>query len=83
VLTKETEHVRTATEGSRNHALFVAACCLGEFIAGGSLTEHDAAGVLLDAAARHITARAFTEAEAWATIRSGFRTGARKPRTAA
>lgn len=83
VLAKESEHVRTATEGGRNHALFVAACCLGEFVAGGSLTEPEAAAVLLDAAAGHITNRAFTEAEAHATIRSGFRTGARKPRTAA
>jgi hypothetical protein len=83
VLTKEAEHVREATEGSRNHGLFAAACCLGELIAGGSLTEAEAAGVLLDACAGHIGNGAFTEAEAWQTIRSGFRRGAAKPRTAA
>ncbi|MFI2366606.1 bifunctional DNA primase/polymerase [Promicromonospora sp. NPDC019610] len=83
VLTKEAEHVREATEGGRNHALFAAACCLGELIAGGSLTEPEAAGALLDACAGHIAAGAFTEAEAFATVRSGFRRGAAKPRTAA
>ncbi|MEU4364377.1 bifunctional DNA primase/polymerase [Promicromonospora sp. NPDC023987] len=83
VLTKEAQHVREATEGSRNHGLFAAACCLGELIAGGSLTEPDASGVLLDACAGHIANGAFTEAEAWQTIRSGFRRGAAKPRTAA
>lgn len=83
VLTKEAQHVREATEGGRNHGLFAAACCLGELIAGGSLTESDAAGTLLNACAGHIAAGAFTEAEAWQTIRSGFRRGATKPRTAA
>lgn len=83
VLTKEAEHVREAAEGGRNHGLFAAACCLGELIAGGSLTEGEASGVLLDACAGHIANGAFTEAEAWQTIRSGFRRGAAKPRTAA
>nr|BFF20081.1 hypothetical protein GCM10025730_36020 [Promicromonospora thailandica] len=83
VLAKEAQHVREATEGGRNHGLFAAACCLGELIAGGSLTESEAAGVLLDACAGHIANGAFTEAEAWQTIRSGFRRGAAKPRTAA
>lgn len=83
VLASEAQHVREATEGGRNHALFIAACCLGELVAGGSLTEHEAAGVLLDACAGHIANGAFTEAEAWQTIRSGFRRGAAKPRTAA
>lgn len=83
VIEGEQQHVRSAAEGGRNHALFVAACCLGELIAGGSLTEAEAAGALLDACAGHIANRAFTEAEAWQTIRSGFRRGAAKPRTAA
>jgi Bifunctional DNA primase/polymerase, N-terminal len=83
VLTNEAEHVRTAAEGRRNHSLFAAACCLGELVAGSSLTEAEASGVLLDACADHIAAGAFTEAEAWQTIRSGFRRGAAKPRTAA
>ncbi|MGW2092074.1 bifunctional DNA primase/polymerase [Promicromonospora sukumoe] len=83
VLTKEAQHVQEAAEGGRNSALFAAACCLGELIAGGSLTEPEAAGVLLDASAGHIANGAFTEAEAWATVRSGFRRGAAKPRTAA
>jgi hypothetical protein len=83
VLTKEAQHVREATRGGRNHGLFAAACCLGELIAGGSLTEPEAAGTLLDACAGHIADGAFTEAEAWQTIRSGFRRGAAKPRTAA
>ncbi|WP_129787733.1 bifunctional DNA primase/polymerase [Promicromonospora panici] len=83
VLTKEAAHVSEATEGGRNHALFAAACCLGELIAGGSLTDSDATATLLDACAGHIANGAFTEAEAWATVRSGFRRGASKPRTAA
>jgi hypothetical protein len=83
VIEGEQNHVRNATEGGRNHALFVAAACLGELIAGGSLTEPEAAGALLDACAGHIAAGAFTETEAWATVRSGFRRGATKPRTAA
>ncbi|WP_129782908.1 bifunctional DNA primase/polymerase [Promicromonospora panici] len=83
VLTSEARHVSEAAEGGRNHALFAAACCLGELIAGGSLTEADATGTLLDACAGHIAAGAFTEAEAFATVRSGFRRGAAKPRTAA
>jgi hypothetical protein len=90
VLAKEAEHVREAGEGGRNHALFIAARCLGELIAGGSLTEAEAAGVLLDACTVHYGKPAndpkrppFTEAEAYKTIRSGFRLGAAKPRTAA
>ncbi|GAA2241499.1 bifunctional DNA primase/polymerase [Promicromonospora sukumoe] len=90
VLAKEAEHVREAPEGGRNHALFLAARCLGEFVAGGSLSEGEAAGVLLDACTAHYGKPAndpkrppFTEAEAYKTIRSGIRRGATKPRTAA
>ncbi|MCF4122186.1 bifunctional DNA primase/polymerase [Antribacter sp. KLBMP9083] len=77
----ETARVREATEGTRNHSLFIAAVALGQLVGGGALTEHTATNALLDAAAGHVTARAFTDAEALATVRSGLRRGARTPRT--
>ncbi|WP_166845099.1 bifunctional DNA primase/polymerase [Isoptericola sp. BMS4] len=79
----ETTKVRAAQPGHRNHTLFVAAVALGQLVAGGTLREDFATGALLDAAAGHITAGAFTDHEAAATIRSGFRAGARTPRRAA
>ncbi|WP_125775353.1 bifunctional DNA primase/polymerase [Antribacter gilvus] len=77
----ETTRVRQATEGTRNHALFIAAVALGQLVAGGALTETTATALLLDAAAGHVAARAFTDAEALATVRSGMRRGANNPRT--
>jgi hypothetical protein len=79
----ETAKVRLALPGSRNHTLFCAAVALGQLVAGGQLDERAAGSALTDATAVHITNRAFTPSEAEATIRSGLRTGARNPRTAA
>jgi len=77
----ETRKVTEANPGSRNHALFCAAVALGQLVAGGALPEVDAHAALLDAAAGHVAAGGFSAAEAEATIRSGFTTGARNPRT--
>jgi hypothetical protein len=73
----ELARVAAATRGSRNHTLYIAAIALGQLAAGGALNakyvtaelEHAAAGVGLG------------QAEAVATIRSGLRAGARRPRT--
>ena len=70
----------TATPGSRNHALFVAALALGQLVGSDSLDEADAVRVLLDAAAGHVGAGAFTTAEATATVRSGLDRGRTEPR---
>ena len=79
----EMTKVATALPGTRNHTLFCAAVALGQLVAGGQLHEHLAREALLQAAASHLAAGAYTASEADATIRSGFTTGARNPRTAA
>jgi len=77
----ECRKVTDAHPGGRNHALFCAAVALGQLVAGGALPEDTARAALLGAAAGHVAAGGFTAAEAEATIRSGFTTGARNPRT--
>lgn len=76
----ETAKVAAATPGRRNHAQFCASVALGQLVAGGALDQTDTIAVLVDAAAGHVAAGAFTDAEALATIRSGLATGARTPR---
>jgi hypothetical protein len=79
----ETHRVISATEGKRNHALYVAATALGQLVAGGALTDADVRAVLSDAAAGQIAAGAYTAREADKTISSGLRAGAKRPRQVA
>lgn len=79
----ETERVRAASEGERNHVLYTAAVALGQLVAGGSLTEPDVRAVLTDAAAAQVAAGAYTAWEADKTISSGLRAGAKRPRQVA
>ncbi|MDH6126893.1 bifunctional DNA primase/polymerase [Kitasatospora sp. GP82] len=69
----------TGAADHHNDALYLSAVALGQFVAGGELTEAEVTGWLLDAAARvdHAPAKAVR------TIASGLRAGARRPRTVA
>jgi bifunctional DNA primase/polymerase-like protein len=80
-LAAEVARVRHAPEGRRNHLLFVASIALGQLVGGSQLDEHTARDRLREACAGHITAGAFTAAEAEATITSGLTRGAAEPRT--
>lgn len=82
-LRAEAGRVRTAPAGQRNHALYLAAVALGQLVAGGAITQTQVRSVLEDAAAAHIIAGAYTEAEREATITSGLTAGAKRPRTVA
>jgi hypothetical protein len=68
-----------------NHALYIAACALGQLAAGGAITESDVRSVLMDAFAAHIAAEPHhhNEREAHTTISSGLKAGAKRPRTVA
>lgn len=77
----ERTKIADAMPGQRNHVLFCAAVALGQLVAGGALDEEDAFHALAEAAWGHVEAGAFSPTEAEATIRSGFATGARNPRT--
>ena len=66
-----------AHEGGRNAALFMAAQTLGQLVAGGELAEDTVITALADGGAR----LGLHEREITATIRSGLRAGARRPRT--
>jgi hypothetical protein len=72
----ETAAVAAAPEGTRNHTLFDAAASLGRLVAGGTLPAELVAAQLEHAAA----AAGLQPAETAATIRSGLRKGARRPR---
>ncbi|MEU4291058.1 bifunctional DNA primase/polymerase [Kribbella sp. NPDC026596] len=79
----ETERVRTAGEGERNHVLYTASVALGQLVAGGSLSESDVRAALTHAASAQIAAGAYTAWEADKTITSGLRSGAKRPRQVA
>lgn len=79
-ITAETGRVHGAASGERNLSLYVASVALGQLVAGGSLPDHHARGVLLDAAARHIAIGAYSHLQAEKTITSGMRAGVRRPR---
>jgi hypothetical protein len=81
-LSQESERVRAAAEGGRNHALNKAAFHLGQLIAAGVLPEDLACAELHDAARVHfgVGDPPFTVADAQATIRSAIAAGKRKPR---
>jgi Bifunctional DNA primase/polymerase, N-terminal len=72
----EVAHVAAATEGVRNRTLFAAAAVLGQLVAGAGLPAELVTAELEQAAA----GIGLTPAEAAATIRSGLRAGARRPR---
>jgi hypothetical protein len=78
ILQREAQRVRTATPGSRNGALNIAAFLLGKLAASGKITERDAWGLLQTAAHRHIGFHGFTESEMNRTIRSGLAAGIRE-----
>lgn len=80
-ISAETRRVADAQPGQRNHALFCAAVALGQLVAGGALPEPYVRHVLTGAAGNHIRDRAYTARTADATITSGLRAGARRPRT--
>ena len=82
-INREIERVTSAHEGGRNAALYTAAIALGQLAAGGALAATQVEGLLEQAAAGHIAARAYTPAEARNTIASGLRAGAKRPRTLA
>ncbi len=75
-LATETERVRTATEGTRNHTLNRAAFALGQLVAAGYLDPDDVVATLTDAA----LAAGLTIAETRATIASGLHAGTARPR---
>ncbi|HZA76175.1 MAG TPA: bifunctional DNA primase/polymerase [Acidimicrobiales bacterium] len=75
-LAAETQSVKTATEGTRNHTLNRAAFALGQLVAAGYLDTDDVAATLTDAA----LAAGLTTAETRATIASGLRAGIARPR---
>lgn len=82
-LRAEAARVRDAATGQRNHALYIAAQALGQLVAAGSLTADHVRHVLTAAAAGHVATGAYTERERDATIASGLRAGANRPRRVA
>jgi hypothetical protein len=75
-LAAETQSVRTATEGTRNHTLNRAAFALGQLVGAGHLDPDDVAAMLTNAA----LAAGLAPAETRATITSGLRAGTARPR---
>jgi hypothetical protein len=79
-LAREVAHVRDAPKDRGNAVLWGAAVALGQLVAGGDLPEALVADVLEQAATADGRR---SVAEARATIRSGLRRGAQRPRTVA
>ncbi len=81
-LRRETDLVRAAVEGGRNHALNKAAYQLGQLIAAGALPEDLARAELYDAASVHfgVGEPPFTADYARSVINAGIAAGKRKPR---
>ena len=77
ILGREALRVRTATPGSRNSALNIAAFLLGKLAGSGKITERDAWDILQTAAHSHIGLHGFTKSEMNRTIRSGLAAGIR------
>jgi hypothetical protein len=81
-LAREAQAVAAAPAGTCNHTLNRAAFSLGQLAAAGLLDPGEVRAVLLEAAlAAPATGHADRERRARATIESGLRGGARKPRT--
>lgn len=79
-ISRQLAYVTDATTGGRNTALFRSAVALGQLAAGGALTDGEVTDMLKQAAEIHIGVDGFTWASVEATIRSGLRAGAAKPR---
>ncbi|WP_163550432.1 bifunctional DNA primase/polymerase [Candidatus Frankia nodulisporulans] len=79
-ISRQLTYITDATTGERNTALYRSAVALGQLAAGGALTETDVNDMLKQAAAIHIGTDGFTWTAAEATIRSGLRAGAARPR---
>jgi len=75
-VTSECERVASTPAGGRNDALYLAACRLGEFVAGGYLPE-DVAWHMLQAAGDQC---GLAPREIYATTKSGLNDGARQAR---
>jgi hypothetical protein len=83
-ITGEQRRIETARRGNHNRSIFIAACALGQLVAGGALSHTDAHAALWHAAHTHITSSCgCTSREVEKTIASGLRTGAGRPRGAA
>lgn len=74
---RQVAHLATATKGTRNRALYIAATALGQLAAGGAISDADVTAVLTPVATRI----GLHPREITATIRSGLRAGARRPRS--
>ena len=77
ILEREIQRVRTATPGSRNSTLNIAAFLLGKLAGSGKITEADAWDILQTAAHCHIGVQGFSESEVNRTIGSGLTAGIR------
>ncbi|MET9598115.1 bifunctional DNA primase/polymerase [Streptomyces sp. NPDC006459] len=75
----ELERVSGSADHEHNSALYVAAVALGQLVAGGELSEADVIEWLTEAALRVGQG----DREARATVASGLRAGARRPRAVA
>lgn len=75
----EVRHVEQ-TRVNRNAALWGAAVALGRLVAGGCLDTDQVTDTLMRASAAHVANGAFSTRQAAATIASGLRTGAQRPR---
>lgn len=76
---REAARVAEAVPGQRNYTLYTGAVALGQLVAGGALTEHDAITALTTAALRTGLGRLETAR----TIRSGLKAGTKRPRSVA
>jgi hypothetical protein len=81
VLASETAKVASAGPGARTMPLFVAACRLGEFVAGGELRACDVEDALMEAARRNGLVGRDGEDVVRRHIANGLAKGAAKPRT--
>ncbi|GAA3638108.1 bifunctional DNA primase/polymerase [Lentzea roselyniae] len=80
----EVARVEGATAGARNEALYLAAVALGQLAAGGCLTEDEVRGTLTRAAAGYIAVDpGRRQYKVDATITSGLKAGAKRPRQVA
>jgi hypothetical protein len=71
--------VRVAVDGRLNITLYGASVALGQLVAGGALDATTVEDLLVDAA----TAKRHPTGQARRTVRSGFKAGARRPRSVA
>lgn len=80
-LDREAKRVTGAVPGARNKSLFIAACALGQLVAGGALSADEVWAVLEHASDLHVNAGAYGERQRQNTISSGLTAGASRPRT--